>query len=320
MTEGSGIKVAVVGVGHFGRNHARILSTLPNVQLEVVVDIHRGRAVEVANQVGAQAETDVTTLPGRVEAVIVAVPTEFHHPVVLPLLEKGLSVLVEKPMALAVAEADEMVAAASAGGAILAVGHTERHNPAVAAALPLVKAPRFIEVHRIGAFTARSLDVDVVFDLMIHDLDIVQSVVGSEVESIEAVGVPVLTDHVDIANVRIRFASGCLANLTASRISRDRVRKLRFFQRDAYISVDCAEQQAESWHVDRTTDSAPTINGGKLEVPMGEPLEYELVDFIDAVSTGGQPRVDGKGGRNALALAQQVAVEMKEGRGRFTGR
>ncbi len=319
VTESNGVKVAVVGVGHFGRNHARILSTFPNVQLEAVVDINRGRAVEVANQVGAQAETDVTALPGRVEAVIVAVPTEFHYPVVLPLLERGLSVLVEKPMALTVAEADEMVEAASAAGAILAVGHTERHNPAVAAALPLVKAPRFIEVHRIGAFTARSLDVDVVFDLMIHDLDIVQSVVGNEVESIEAVGVPVLTDHVDIANVRIRFGSGCLVNLTASRISRDRVRKLRFFQRDAYISVDCAEQQAESWHVDRTTESIPIINGGKLEAPMGEPLEYELADFIDAVSTGGQPRVDGKGGRSALALAQRVAVEMKEGEGRFIG-
>ena len=201
--------------------------------------------------------------------------------------------------------------AAATGGAILAVGHTERHNPAVAAALPLVQAPRFIEVHRIGSFAARSLDIDVVFDLMIHDLDIVQAVVGSEVESIEAVGVPVLTDHVDIANVRLRFASGCLANLTASRISRDRVRKLRFFQRDAYISVDCVEQQTEAWRVSRTTESSPIIDGGRLDVPVGEPLKYELVDFVRAVSRGVAPRVDGVAGRRALALAQRVAIEMQ---------
>lgn len=310
-TEHTGPRVAVVGVGHFGRHHARILSALPDARLEAIVDIDRDRAVGVATQVGVQAATDVASLDGRVEAVTLAVPTEFHHAVAIPLLKRGISVLVEKPMARSVTEADEMIAAAATGGAILAVGHTERHNPAVAAALPLVQAPRFIEVHRIGSFAARSLDIDVVFDLMIHDLDIVQAVVGSEVESIEAVGVPVLTDHVDIANVRLRFASGCLANLTASRISRDRVRKLRFFQRDAYISVDCVEQQTEAWRVSRTTESSPIIDGGRLDVPVGEPLKYELVDFVRAVSRGVAPRVDGVAGRRALALAQRVAIEMQ---------
>ena len=313
MAEHRGPRVAVVGVGHFGRHHARVLAALPDVRLEAVVDIDRDRAAGVATQVGVEAVTDVAALEGRVEAVTVAVPTEFHHAVAMPLLERGVSVLVEKPMARSVAEADEMIAAAEKGGATLAVGHTERHNPAVAAALPLVQAPRFIEVHRIGAFAARSLDIDVVFDLMIHDLDIVQAVVDSEVESIEAVGVPVLTDHVDIANVRLRFVSGCLANLTASRISRDRVRKLRFFQQDAYISVDCAEQQTEAWRVDRASRSSPRINGGRLDVPIGEPLEYELADFVGAVSSGMAPRVDGLAGRRALALAQRVAIEMQRG-------
>ena len=313
MAEHRGPRVAVVGVGHFGRHHARVLAALPDVRLEAIVDIDRDRAAGVATQVGVEAVADVAALEGRVEAVTVAVPTEFHHAVAMPLLERGVSVLVEKPMARSVAEADEMIAAAEKGGATLAVGHTERHNPAVAAALPLVQAPRFIEVHRISAFAARSLDIDVVFDLMIHDLDIVQAVVDSEVESIEAVGVPVLTDHVDIANVRLRFVSGCLANLTASRISRDRVRKLRFFQQDAYISVDCAEQQTEAWRVDRASESSPRINGGRLDVPIGEPLECELADFVGAVSSGMAPRVDGLAGRRALALAQRVAIEMQRG-------
>ena len=215
----TGPRVAVVGVGHFGRHHARILSTLPGARLVAVVDIDADRAAAVAAETGAAPETDVTALDGRVDAVTLAVPTESHHAVALPLLERGVSVLVEKPMARSVAEADALIAAAAASGAVLAVGHTERYNPAVAAALPLVRAPRFIEVHRIGAFAARSLDIDVVFDVMIHDLDIILTTVGTEVATVEAVGVPVLTDRVDIANARLRFTSGCIANITASRIS-----------------------------------------------------------------------------------------------------
>ena len=308
---GSGrLRVAVVGVGHFGRHHARILSGLPEVHLEAVVDIDVTRAESVASETGTSPETDVAALAGRVDAVTLAVPTASHHAVALPLLERGVSVLVEKPMARSVAEADEMIAAAQAGGAVLAIGHTERHNPAVTAALPLVRSPRFIEVHRIGAFPGRSLDIDVIFDVMIHDLDILLTVVGAEVTSIEAVGVPVLTDRVDIANARLRFESGCVANLTASRISRERIRKLRFFQQDAYISVDCAEQEVERWQVVRSDGAIPAIDGGKLSVPRGEPLERELDDFTTSVVAASSPVVGGVAGRDALALAHRVAQAM----------
>ena len=309
-----GPRFAVVGVGHFGQCHARILSTLQGAQLVAVVDIDADRAAAVAAETRAVPETDVTALTGRVDAVTLAVPTESHHAVALPLLERGVSVLVEKPMARSVAEADALVAAAEASGAVLAVGHTERYNPAVVAALPLVRAPRFIEVHRIGEFPARSLDIDVVFDVMIHDLDIILTAVKSDVATVEAVGVPVLTERVDIANARLRFMSGCIANITASRISRDRVRKLRFFQRDAYISVDCAEQEVEGWRVTRPLGSDPRIVGGKVDVLRGEPLEREIEDFVRAVAEGIPPRVGGADGRRALALAQRVADAMREGR------
>ena len=285
---------------------------LPGVRLEAVVDIDADRAAAVAAETGAAPETDLTALDGRVDAVTLAVPTVSHHAVALPLLERGISVLVEKPMARTLAEADGLIAAAEASGAVLAVGHTERYNPAVAVALPLVHAPRFIEVHRIGTFPARSLDIDVVFDVMIHDLDIILTTVAADVATIDAVGVPVLTDRVDIANARLRFTSGCIANLTASRISRERVRKLRFFQRDAYISVDCAEQQVEGWRVTRTPGAEPAIAGGMLDVSRGEPLEHELADFVRAVSGDGPPRVGGADGRRALALAHRVADAMRD--------
>jgi predicted dehydrogenase len=307
----AGPRLAVVGVGHFGRHHARVLAALPNVRLEAVVDVDEERARAVAAEFGAAPMTDVARLEDRVDAVTLAVPTECHHAVALPLLERGISVLVEKPMARSVQEADEMIAASATGGAVLAVGHTERYNPAVAAALPLVHAPRFIEVHRIGAFAGRSLDIDVVFDLMIHDFDILLSAVDAEVTSIEAVGVPVLTEHVDIANVRLRFETGCIANLTASRISRERVRKLRFFQTDAYISVDCVSREVEGWRVTRTAESGRTIGGESITVPSGEPLERELGDFVNAISMGRSPLVDGQAGRRALALAQRVAKAME---------
>lgn len=308
--ESGGPRVAVVGVGHFGRHHARVLSTLPGVRLETVVDIDLARAQATAAEVGTAFAGDASSLDGRVDAVTVAVPTDVHHAVALPLLERGISVLVEKPIARTVAEADELIAAAAANGAVLAVGHTERYNPAVAAALPLVRSPRFIEVHRIGAFAGRSLDIDVVFDLMIHDLDIILTAVGGDVVSVEAVGVPVLTDRADIANARLRFESGCIANLTASRISREQIRKLRFFQKDAYISVDCAEQEVEGWRLARGSGSVPAIEGGKLDVPRGEPLVRELTDFVAAVAGGPAPTVDGVAGRRALALAERVAESM----------
>ena len=304
------LRVGVVGVGHRGRHHARLLSRLADVELVAVVDTDAGRAERVAAETGARPETDAAHLLSDVDAVTVAVPTECHTQTALPFLRAGVPVLVEKPIAASLAEADEMIGVAREAGVVLAVGHSERYNPAIAMALSLVKDPRFVEVHRLAAFPARGLDVDVVFDVMIHDLDVVLAAVEAEPESVEAVGVPVLTDRVDIANARIRFENGCIANLTASRISRDRVRKLRFFQQNAYISVDCASQQVEAWRVTRETGGEPVINGGPIDVPEGEPLERELVDFVEAVRQGRAPGVDGTVGRRALALAERVAAAM----------
>jgi predicted dehydrogenase len=215
-------------------------------------------------------------------------------------------------MTASVEEAREMVALAEAHHAVLAVGHTERFNPAVAAALPRLRAPRFAEVHRLSGFPERSLDIDVIFDLMIHDLDIMLSVMAGDVVSVEAVGVPVLTPRIDICNARLRFESGAIANLTASRISRDKIRKVRFFERDRYVSVDYAAQEAEAWQLDRGSGDRPAIAGGPLPVEKGEPLMRELVDFVDAVRTGRAPTVTGLAGLKALTLADRVAqaVEM----------
>jgi predicted dehydrogenase len=308
------LRVAVIGVGHLGRHHARLLSAIPGVELSAVVDTNRARAEEIAAASGTRAHTDYRDVIGRVDAVTLAVPTELHGEVALPFLEAGVAVLVEKPMARSVAEADELIAAAARTGALLAVGHTERFNPAVLAARTRLADPRFIEVHRLGTFPERSLDIDVVFDLMIHDLDIVLSFVDSEVESIEAVGVPVLTGRVDIANVRIRFVNGCIANLTASRISRDRVRKIRFFQPEAYLSIDYAAQKLEVWRLVTGNGPAPSIQGGEVPVQNQEPLKCELEDFVDAVVTKRRPLVPGEEGRRALALATQIANAMAESR------
>jgi len=304
------LRVAVIGVGHLGRHHARILSAMPGVELVAVVDTNQARAEEIAASARTRPVFHARELAGQVDAVTIAVPTELHHEVAIPLLTSGVPVLVEKPMARSLAEADEMIAAAARVGVALAIGHTERFNPAVEAARPLLVDPRFIEVHRLGAFPERSLDIDVVFDLMIHDLDVVLSLVPAEVEAIEAVGVPVLTDRVDIANARLRFANGCIANVTASRISRDRVRKIRFFQPTAYLSIDYAAQKVELWRLIKGEGPIPSIQGGELPVTNEEPLKRELADFVDAVVSRRPPAVTGEQGRRALALAQQITDRM----------
>jgi predicted dehydrogenase len=302
--------MAVVGVGHLGRHHARILSTMSGVELVAVVDTNRPRADEIAAASRTRALYDARDLAGQVDAVTIAVPTEKHLEVALPFLSTGVPALVEKPMARSLAEADAMIAAASKSGVPLAVGHTERFNPAVETARPLLSHPRFIEVHRLGTFPERSLDIDVVFDLMIHDLDVVLSLVDAEVASIEAVGVPVLTGRVDIANARLRFANGCIANVTASRISRDRVRKIRFFQPMAYLSIDYAAQKVEMWKLVKGQGVLPSIQGGEVSVTNEEPLQRELADFVDAVVARRAPAVDGTQGRRALALAQRITDKM----------
>jgi predicted dehydrogenase len=305
------IRAAVVGVGHLGRHHARILAALEDVHLEAVVDINAARAAEVAGAHGTRALADYRDLFGRVDAVSVAAPTELHHQIALPFLEQGIAVLVEKPMARSLSEADALIAASRTSGATLAVGQTERYNPAIATVMPLVTSPRFIEVHRLGVFPERSLDIDVIFDLMIHDLDIIASMVGPDVTSVEAVGVPVLTPKFDIANARLRFGSGCIANLTASRISRDRVRKIRFFQPDSYISIDYAAQEVEGWRLVRRDGARPSIVGGVLPVEKDEPLRRELADFVSAVREKRPPLVTGEAGRAALELATRIAERME---------
>jgi predicted dehydrogenase len=303
-------RVAVIGVGALGKHHARILAALPDVELVAIVDINESRAREIGGLVNALPFTNASDVLGRVDAVSIAVPTESHLSVALPFLQRGIGVLVEKPLARNAAEAQQMIDTAEASGGVFGVGHTERHNPAVAAVRPLLDHPRFIEVHRLGTFPDRSLDIDVVFDLMIHDLDVVLSIVPSEVVAVEAVGVAVLTPRPDIANARLKFASGCIANITASRISKDRVRKIRVFQRDAYLSVDYAAQEVERWRLVKGSGAMPAIDGGKLKIDQEEPLKRELADFVAAVREKRAPGVTGADGLRAINLAQRVTDEI----------
>jgi predicted dehydrogenase len=305
------LRLAVIGVGHLGQHHARLLASMEGVTLAGVVDTRPGRAEEIAAKFGTRAFSSAAEVLDSVDAVSIAVPTVAHVDVAMPFIERGVGVLVEKPIASSLAEADRLLAAAARYGGVLAAGHTERFNPAVAAALPLVSNPRFIEVHRLGTFPERSLDIDVIFDLMIHDLDLLLAAAGEEVVSIEAVGVNVLTPKTDIANARLRFASGCIANLTASRISRDRVRKARFFQHDSYVSIDYAAQEVEVYRLVPVNGGRPQIQGGRLEVTNEEPLRRELADFVAAVRTRRAPGVTGQAGRNALELATRIAEKME---------
>jgi predicted dehydrogenase len=306
------MKAVVIGVGHLGKHHARILASLPGATLSGVVDSNAARAAQIAAEYGTSAFADWRDIPGGIDVAVIAVPTESHAAIALPLLQAGVHTLVEKPVSQTVTEADLLIAAASSKGVVLAVGHSERFNPAVMAAKPYVTDPRFIEVHRLGTFPDRSLDIDVVFDLMIHDLDLILNLVPSEVAGVEAVGVPVLTPRVDIANARVRFANGCIANLTASRISREPVRKIRFFQRDSYVSIDTAAREVEMWNLVPQAGAAPKIGGGKLAVSGDEPLKKELEDFMAAVRDRRAPQVSGEQGRAALSLAARIVELMDQ--------
>jgi predicted dehydrogenase len=314
VTTNERIPVAVIGVGHLGSRHARIYSSLPQVELIGVADIDEKRAEQVGQSYGTGAVADYRRLIPRIRAASVAVPTVDHHSIALALIGAGVDVLVEKPIAATEGQARELVEAAQSGGRILAVGHTERYNPAVTALLELSSHPRFIEVHRLGAFTARSLDIDAVLDLMIHDLDIVASLLRSEVASIDAVGVPVLTEKVDIANARIRFESGCVANLTASRISQEKIRKLRVWERERYVSVDYFNQEALCYQLIRKQGQEPEIERRPLTVEQQEPLKLELEDFVEAVRKRSRPVVTGADGLRALQLAIRVLAAMEDSR------
>ena len=300
------IPVGVVGVGHLGRHHARLYADLPEARLVAVADRDIERARAVAAEFGCEAFADASALAGRVAAASVATPTVHHREAALTLLSAGADVLVEKPIAGSLADADAILAAAEAAGRLVMVGHTERFNPAITALSRAVDAPRFVEIHRLAGFTARSTDVDVLLDLMIHDLDLLLWLDGSDVTSVDAVGVAALTDKVDIANARVRFASGCVANVTASRISAEKLRRIRIFQARTYIGCDTGERKVERFRLVIGPDKKPAIQRDLLPVDDGEPLRLELAAFLAAVATRQPPALSGLAGRRALELALRV--------------
>lgn len=321
------IRVAVIGVGAFGRNHARVYRELAqqdgNVELAGIVDSDATRAAAVAQEYGTAAFASLKELvQSGVEAASVAVPTVEHLKVARELMEAGVDVLVEKPLATSLAEVDELIRIAQRTARVAQVGHLERFNPAVRATLPLVTQPLFFEVHRLSVFTPRALDVDVVLDLMIHDLDIVLSFVKSPVKEVRAVGLPILSGKVDIANVRMEFDSGCVANFTASRVSTEKVRKLRFFQPRQYISVDYSRQDVLVFTVAGDSGkeakavqphpSSPEIGVTRPAVTAEEPLHAELRSFLDAVRRRSKPVVSLEDGRRALAVALDILIQIRE--------
>ncbi len=324
LTE-SFINVAVVGVGAFGRNHARIYHQLAQqgeaVRLVGVVDPDVTRADALAREFGCRAFGSVEqliTTHSEVQAASVAVPTLRHLEIARALMEAGIDVLVEKPLAASLADADELVRLAQNLNRVGQVGHLERFNPAVRATVPLITQPMFFEVHRLSVFTPRSLDVDVILDLMIHDLDVVLSFMNSPVREIRAVGLPILSGKTDIANVRLEFDSGCVANFTASRVSTERVRKLRFFQPRQYVSVDYSRQEVLVFSVGEKGEAAgtpsvnPQIKVGKPAILAEEPLQAELRSFLESVRTRSKPMVSFEDGRRALAVALDIVAAVRE--------
>ncbi len=308
------MKTAVIGVGHLGREHARIYASLKGVELVAVCDTSEAHGRAIAEKYGAGFSADYRSVLGEVEAVSVATPTINHHQITCDCLDAGVHVLVEKPIAQTVAEADQMIELAERKGLILQVGHIERFNPAFRELQKQVSRPRFFEAHRMGIFTPRSLDIDVVMDLMVHELDIVSSLVRSEVAKLEAVGIPILTPKIDLANARLEFANGCVANITASRVSGERLRKLRVFQPNEYFSLDYAEQQVVTCRLTPPTNpgALPEIVAGNLEIAKREPLLAEIEAFVSSVQTRTTPVVTGVEGRHALSLAIQVLDRIKE--------
>lgn len=315
LIDNSRINVAVIGVGAFGRNHARVYHQLQQegqpVRLAAVVDADVGRADAVAQEYGARAFgsiSQMTTSFPEVQAASVAVPTAEHRNAARALMDCGIDVLIEKPLAPSLAEADELIRVARERGCLAQVGHLERFNPAVRATESVITKPMFFEIHRLSVFTPRSLDVDVVLDLMIHDLDVVLAFVNSPVKEIRAVGLPILSSKVDIANVRMEFESGCVANFTASRVSTERVRKLRFFQPAQYISVDYGRQDVLVFSVgqDGEPSANPQIKVTKPQVVVEEPLRAEILSFLEAVRSRSQPKVSLAEGRRALAVALEI--------------
>ncbi len=308
------IRLAVVGVGHLGRHHARIAAALPGARCVGVHDHRPGRAQEVASEFGLPTLPTLESVADAADAVVVATPTVSHAEISEYLLARDRDVLIEKPMAADVAQAERLIRLARERGRIVAVGHVERHNPAVEAALAMVERPQFVEVHRLGVFTPRSLDVDVVLDLMIHDLQILRALAGEAASDVRAVGVPVLTPRVDIANARLEFPGGLVANLTASRVSSEKVRKCRIFAPATYVSIDMQAQTVKAFRLARGEAGEPRIVPLEVAVAKEEPLARELADFVDAVRRRRAPLVDGEAARDALALGESVRAAIEQHR------
>lgn len=317
------LKTAAIGVGSLGRHHARNYAELARegrVEFAGVCDTNAETAGQIAAEYNTPSFTDWRELIGKADVVSIATPTETHREIACAFLEKGTHVLVEKPMALSVAECDEMIAAAEKSGARLMVGQLERFNPAMVALRPHVTSPLYFEIHRVSPFPNRSLDVDVVLDVMIHDLDAVQWLVGGDVEvsAIHAVGIPVISDKVDAANARIEFANGAVANITASRIGTEKIRKTRFYQTNAYVVLDYATKFASLTSLN--PEAAHPLLGisiNRLEINDIEPLRAEIAAFLDAVENDAEPPVTGEEGKRAVAMAVGVLERIEEHRRRL---
>jgi DUF1009 family protein/predicted dehydrogenase len=303
------LRIGVVGVGYLGQFHAEKYAALEATDLRAVADVDPGRAKQVAETFSCRAFSSHLDLIGKVDAVSVVVPTPLHYRVARDFLEAGIHVLVEKPMTATLEEADSLIRIAKGHNLTLQVGNLERFNPAVVAARKHVSRPLFVESHRLASFTERGTEVDVILDLMIHDIDIILSLVPSPLEDLRVGGVKVLTPRTDIANVRLEFADGCTANVTASRISAKKMRKIRIFQPDSYLSIDCAEKEVDLFHrlPNQGTDGFPEIEYQRLPVPDTDPLEEQLLAFAESVTLGREPLVSGEAGRKALEVATRVS-------------
>jgi predicted dehydrogenase len=315
MSSSRKVRVGVIGVGSLGQNHARIYASLPAVELVGVYDADQARAQAIASLHGTRAFASVEQLAEAIEAASVVVPTDRHHAVACPLMERGLHLLVEKPIAASTAEAEDMVSRAQKKGVILQVGHVERFNPVLSVIEQSASRPRFIEAHRLAPYPPpreglhpRGTEVSVVLDLMIHDLEVILHLVCSPVRDVRAVGVPVLSPSEDIANVRLLFENGCVANVTASRISPERMRKIRVFLEDAYLSLDYQNQAGEMYR-----KTARGIEPVDVPIEKGEPLARELSAFAECVAEHDQPVVSGEHAAKALKLAAQITQMMRAG-------
>ncbi len=308
------MKAAVIGAGYLGRFHAQKYAAMEDVELVAVVDTDQERSRQVAEEVGSEGHTSFEHLLGQIDVASVVVPTTLHHQVARKLLENGVHILLEKPMTTTREEASDLIGLAEEKGLVLQVGHLERYNPAIVTLEERVTRPLFIEAHRLSGFKERAIDVDVVLDLMIHDIDIVLALVKSQVKEIKAAGVPVLTPRVDIANVRLIFENGCTANLTASRISLTDLRRIRIFQPGCYISADCSQRNNLIVTADRSSPNpASSIRPEYLTHQQVDILDLELRDFVRSVRNGLTPRVDGRAGLRALSLALDINEAIERG-------